>query len=198
MTRDVPLRIPGDAVKEKQAMSRITTIPILLASMVAICCIPLSGQVTMQNRAETQTNFGAANQAAPGIYGGYLIGVGDILNIHVNDEDSISGTYQVDQTGNVRVPLLTEPIPAAKSTTFDLANRLSDDLKKQDILREPAVTVLIVRGMTQNVSVLGAVMRPGQLPHRKTHHACGCDFAGGRIGAKRRKSSDHHASCGSG
>jgi len=101
------------------------------------------------------------------IYGGYMIGVGDILDIHVNDEDRVTGRYQVDQDGKLSVPLLSGPLPAAGTTTFELSTRLREELKKQDILREPAVTVLIVRGMTQNVSVLGAVMRPGTYPIEK-------------------------------
>ncbi|MBZ5641188.1 MAG: SLBB domain-containing protein [Acidobacteriia bacterium] len=148
-------------------MQKTTNLLLILSAFLSISSTPLLGQVTMQNRAETQNTFGSTSPTPPGIYGGYMIGIGDILNIHVNDEDSISGTYQVDQTGNVRVPLLADPIPAAKSTTFEFANRLSTSLKQQDILREPAVTVLIVRGMTQNVSVLGAVMRPGSYPIEK-------------------------------
>ncbi len=90
-----------------------------------------------------------------------MIGIGDILDIHVNDEDSVSGRYQVDQNGQVKIPLLSGAIPAAGTTTFDLSSRLREEMKKQQILREPSVTVLIIRGMTQNASVLGAVMRPG-------------------------------------
>jgi len=145
-------------------MPKITHILLTLAAFVAISSVPVNGQVTMQNRGEVPSTVSPVNQTPPGIYGGYMIGVGDILNIHVNDEDSITGTYQVDQAGNVRVPLLKDPIPAAKSTTFEFANHLSSSLKKEEILRDPAVTVLIVRGMTQNVSVLGAVMRPGTYP----------------------------------
>src|SRR5258706_2782958 len=96
-----------------------------------------------------------------------MIGVGDILDIHVKDEGRLSGIYQVDQDGKLSVPLLSGSIPAAGTTTFELSSHLREELKKQDILREPAVTVLIVRGMTQNVSVLGAVMRPGTYPIEK-------------------------------
>jgi polysaccharide export outer membrane protein len=98
---------------------------------------------------------------APDFYGGYNIGVGDILDIRVADEDMLTGRYQVDQEGHVQMPLLTGPIKAAGLTTFDLAKQLQIELKKQDIMREPSVIVFIARGMTQNVTVLGAVVRPG-------------------------------------
>jgi polysaccharide export outer membrane protein len=126
------------------------------------------GQAVNPNRTPSPAST-ASPQNVPNseIYGGYMIGVGDILDIHVTDEDRVSGRYQVDQDGKLSLPLLSGALPAAGTSTFDLSNRLREELKKQDILRDPSVTVLIVRGMTQNVSVLGAVMRPGTYPVEK-------------------------------
>lgn len=101
------------------------------------------------------------------VYGGYMIGNGDILDIHVNDEDSISGRYQVDQNGKLKLPILSNSFDAAGSTTFDLARHVTDELKKQQILKDPAATVLIVRGMTQNATIVGAVVKPGVYPIEK-------------------------------
>jgi polysaccharide export outer membrane protein len=112
-------------------------------------------------------NNRSADNSGPVVYGGYQIGVGDVLDIHVNDEDDISGKYQVDQDGKVKISLLPNAIQAAGSTTFEFASRMSDELKQNQILREPSVTVLILREMTQNVSVMGAVMRPGVYPLEK-------------------------------
>jgi len=95
------------------------------------------------------------------LYGGYIISPGDILNIHVADEDDITGIYQVTQDGKITLPLLSDPINAAGVTTFYLSNQISDQLLKQQILLHPAVTVFIAREMGQSVSVLGAVGRPG-------------------------------------
>jgi len=99
--------------------------------------------------------------AGADIYAGTLIGAGDILDIRVADEPAVTGRYQVDEDGNVQLPLLAGTIPAAGLTTFQLAKQLQSELKVQDILREPSVTVFIARGMSQNVTVLGAVVRPG-------------------------------------
>jgi polysaccharide biosynthesis/export protein len=145
-------------------MSRPRYVLLVLAAVVLAGTSPVKGQVIAPGRSATPSTNRPPDDSGSEIYGGYMIGTGDILDIHVNDEDSVSGRYQVDQDGKVKVPLLSGTIPAAGITTFDLASRLRDELKKQDILREPSVTVLIVRGMTQNVSVLGAVMRPGTYP----------------------------------
>jgi polysaccharide export outer membrane protein len=103
----------------------------------------------------------AAPTPAADVYGGYMIGVGDILDIRVRDEDAITGRYQVDPDGRIQLPLLSSPVPASGLTTFDLSAKLGDELRRQEILREPSVTVFIVRGMSQNATVLGAVARPG-------------------------------------
>lgn len=142
---------------------------VLLALAAFTCgttCV--RAQAVNPNRtAPPSSPAGPQNVVGGEIYGGYMIGVGDVLDIHVNDEDRVTGRYQVDQDGKVSVPLVAGALAAAGRTTFELSSRLREELKKQDILREPAVTVLIVRGMTQNVSVLGAVMRPGTYPIEK-------------------------------
>jgi len=101
------------------------------------------------------------------LYGGYMIGVGDIINIRIAEEDDVSGRYQVSESGDVKIPLLERPIHADGLTTFDLSGKLAEELKKQQILKEPYVTVFIERGMTQNVTVSGLVARPGVYPIEK-------------------------------
>ena len=142
-------------------MFRVPRTVIVLAAFILAGALTATAQVNSQNRTVVNVPNRVADNPAPVVYGGYQIGVGDVLDIHVNDEDDISGRYQVDQNGAVKVPLLTTPISAAGSTTFQFASRMSDELKKEQILREPSVSVLILREMTQNVSILGAVMKPG-------------------------------------
>src|SRR5215813_3694302 len=100
-------------------------------------------------------------------YGGYLIGIGDIINIRISEEDDVSGRYQVTDTGDVHIPLLSKPVHAAGLTTFDFSNHLADELKQQQILKQPYVTVFIERRMTQNVSLVGPVHRPVIYPLEK-------------------------------
>lgn len=102
-----------------------------------------------------------------GLYGGYFIGVGDIVNIRIAEEDDVSGRYQVSSSGDVQLPLLSKPVHAAGLTTFDFSKKLAEQLKLQQILKEPYVTVFIERGMTQNVSINGPVARPGIYPIEK-------------------------------
>ena len=149
-------------------MSRTTRNLLIAAAFVLAGVVHASAQVNTQNHTTVNnTPNRMPDNPIPSVYGGYQIGVGDILDIHVNDEDDVSGHYQVDQDGNVKISLLSKPLPAAGTTTFQLATLMSEELKKQQILRDPAVSVMILREMTQNVSVLGAVMRPGVYPIEK-------------------------------
>jgi polysaccharide export outer membrane protein len=148
-------------------MSKTAQVFPLLAALLLVNAWAAAAQVNSQNRSIMPASNSVAENPNPVVYGGYQIGVGDILDIHVNDEEDISGRYQVDQDGKVKVSLLSSPIPAAGSTTFQLSSRLRDELKNQNILRDPSVTVLILREMTQNVSVLGAVLHPGVYPIEK-------------------------------
>jgi polysaccharide biosynthesis/export protein len=148
-------------------MSRRTQFLLLVVAFILTNALSAAAQVNAQNRTIVVNPTRPPEIQNTPIYGGYLIGVGDVLDIHVNDEDDVSGRYQVGEDGNVKIPLLSKTISAGGSTTFELASRLTDELKSEDILREPSVTVMILREMTQNVSVLGAVMRPGVYPIEK-------------------------------
>jgi polysaccharide export outer membrane protein len=172
LKRDTPAAIEPIGARRKfgemeGAMSRTSRSLIISVAFILASTVPAAAQVNSQNRGTLNPPSRSPDNPTPVVYGGYQIGVGDVLDVHVNDEDDISGRYQVDQDGNVKVSLLPKPVPAAGATTFQLASRLSDALKQEKILREPSVSVLILREVTQNVSILGAVMRPGVYPIEK-------------------------------
>ena len=124
--------------------------------------VPAGAQRLTGTPNTTPPNTSSAPPAQPNdLYGGYSVSVGDILDVHVADEDDVTGRYQVNQQGNLQLPLLTKPIPAAGETTFSLAKEISEELVKEQILRQPSVTVFIAREMGQDVTVLGPVARPG-------------------------------------
>src|SRR5665213_3091878 len=148
-------------------MSKQLSIFLISAAFVLMNAVTAGAQISSTNRSTLPTPSRSSDQPTSNFYGGYQIGVGDILDIHVNDEEEISGRYQVDQNGKVKISLLSSPLDAAGTTTFDLASRISQELKTQQILRDPSTTVLILRAVTQNVSVLGAVVRPGVYPVEK-------------------------------
>ena len=145
----------------------------LLASLVIALAVflaqPAGAQMPVTNLPPPNAPAQAPETAPPPAYGGYMVGVGDVLQIHVANEDDVSGQYQVDSAGNIQLPLLSSPIHASGLSTFELSKKVGDELKTQGILRQPEVTIFITRSMSHNVTILGEVSRPGVYPLEKQH-----------------------------
>ncbi|MGH9740429.1 MAG: polysaccharide biosynthesis/export family protein [Candidatus Acidiferrales bacterium] len=139
----------------------------LLAAFVVFCGTPANAQQRVDSLPPPNPPAQAPQTNAPPAYGGYMVGVGDVLQVRVVNEDDISGQYQVNSAGNIQLPLLSSPIHAAGESTFELSQKLSDALKTQGILRAPEVTIFILRSMSHNVTILGSVSRPGVYPLEK-------------------------------
>lgn len=102
-----------------------------------------------------------APQAAP-IGADYRIGPLDTVTVNVFQVKDLSGDYQVDLTGNIAMPLIGS-VPAVGLTTKDLQASLAQRLGAR-YLRNPDVTVGIKESTRRNVTVDGAVQRPGIFP----------------------------------
>jgi polysaccharide export outer membrane protein len=153
---------------------------LCIASLLS--CLPAAAQQRIDGKTLAAPQAPASSPTGPLPFGGYIIGTGDILNIRIAEEDDVSGRYQVNESGDIKIPLLREPIHADGKTTFELSKQLADALRKQDILKEPFVTVFIERGMTQNVTVVGPVARPGIYPiERPTHLLDVLSMSGGLL-----------------
>ena len=100
--------------------------------------------------------------------GGYELGPGDEVSIHVVDLNAIPATpYRVGATGAIYVPTIGH-IQAQGLTEEGLSAAIRERLKR--VLVDPDVTVSIVELRSQPVSVLGEVGKPGvhQLEGNKT------------------------------
>jgi polysaccharide export outer membrane protein len=140
---------------------------VLVVAFAAFCARPAHGQMAVGAPPPPNPPAQAPSTAPPPTYDGYMVGVGDVLQVHVVDEDDVSGQYQVNPDGNIRLPLLSSPIHADGESTFDLSKKVGDALKSQGILRYPQVTIFILRSMSHNVTILGEVSRPGVYPLEK-------------------------------
>jgi polysaccharide export outer membrane protein len=90
--------------------------------------------------------------------GPYLLGSGDRLRIVVYDQPSLTNIYEVDQSGDVSMPLIGD-VAARDSTAEALANRIEAKLGAA-YLRDPNVTVEVAT--YRPFFVLGEVGDPGQ------------------------------------
>lgn len=90
--------------------------------------------------------------------GGYVIGIGDALNVLVWDQEKMSARVRVRNDGRVSLPFLDD-VNAAGLTPVALARALEARLTK--FIVTPQVTVVIEEAKPLSVSVLGEVDQPG-------------------------------------
>ncbi len=93
----------------------------------------------------------------------YRIAPLDKLSISVFQVEQLSGEYQVDLTGRIAMPLVGS-LDAVNLTTDELRERLSQRLSER-YLKNPDVTVGIISATGSNITVEGAVRRPGIYPN---------------------------------
>merc|ERR1712232_110937 len=99
--------------------------------------------------------FGAALDA-PNI-SAYQLDAGDKLRIVVFEQDSLTGTYEVNSAGNIMMPLVGE-VRARGATTHSLAKTVRSKLAN-GYLRDPDVSVELTE--SRPFFIHGEVAKPG-------------------------------------
>lgn len=94
--------------------------------------------------------------------GAYRLGTGDELKIAVFGLDAASGTYVIDDSGSISVPLAGQVAVAGK-TLAEVEAALNKALLDRQILKVPQASVQIAR--YRPFYILGEVQRPGQYPY---------------------------------
>ena len=105
---------------------------------------------------------GSASAATPPAYGGtdYRLGANDKIRITVYDEADLSGEFQVDATGFVRLPLIGQ-MKAGGMTAHDLEGGITAALAN-GYLNDPHVNVEVTT--YRPFYVVGEVLKPGEYP----------------------------------
>lgn len=107
----------------------------------------------------------AAPSAAPkdvaAADGRYRIGAGDVLDIRfVKNPELSRDNVRVDNRGMIRMPMLSDDIPAACLTEGELAQAISKLYLKYK--RNPHIDVFVKEYNSKPVAVMGAVVKPGR------------------------------------
>jgi polysaccharide biosynthesis/export protein len=115
---------------------------------------------------------GCAVLAAPGAglpplpkpqAGPYRLGAGDRLTIRIYDQPQLSGSFNIDDSGMVDLPLLGL-VRAAGCTTGELAAAIAGGLEAKKLILNPSVAVEV--STYRPFYILGEVNAPGQYPFR--------------------------------
>lgn len=91
-------------------------------------------------------------------YSDYRLGPGDKVRLTVYDEADLSGEFQVDDTGYVRLPLIGQ-VKAANETARALEGEVSAALA-DGYLKDPRVAIEVTT--YRPFYIIGQVNRPGQ------------------------------------
>ncbi|HEY2675418.1 MAG TPA: polysaccharide export protein EpsE [Steroidobacteraceae bacterium] len=93
----------------------------------------------------------------------YRLGPGDLLKIAVFDHDELGIDARISQSGNITFPLIGQ-VQVAGLSTRDAELLLARRLSEGGFVRQPQVSVLVSEYLSQKVSVMGQVAKPGQYP----------------------------------
>jgi polysaccharide biosynthesis/export protein len=88
----------------------------------------------------------------------YVIGPGDKIDVRAENLQELTGTWQVSEEGAVVFPLLGS-VKLAGSTEREAAERIRGQLA--ELMVEPQITLSVREFHGQQVSVVGAVGKPG-------------------------------------
>ena len=137
-------------------MRKLTVAIVMVASLISIA-------TRAQRLSSPQP--GPASPATPVAIGGsnlpfQPIGASDLVRLIVDDSPELSQTFRVDQQGNLNLPLLNKPIPAAGLMPDALRDEIAATLKAQHLLVRPVVDVSVVEYRSRDVTVAGAVKTP--------------------------------------
>jgi polysaccharide biosynthesis/export protein len=93
----------------------------------------------------------------------YVLGTGDILKVSVYEHPDLSTEVRISETGTIAFPLIG--VVALRGLTMrEGEERIAAALKAGNYVPKPVVNMLVVQFRSQQVSVLGHVLKPGRYP----------------------------------
>lgn len=128
--------------------------------------------------------LGIASPALAGLETGEQINL-TIRGVDAVEQQKISGTYRVGESGKVRLPLLEGLVSARGLTPEQFARAAEAAYKDSGIYSQPAIEVEVIKGINVDdrtvISLGGQVRRAGEVPFRKDMTVIqALDGAGGR------------------
>jgi polysaccharide export outer membrane protein len=141
------------ACASPRATPRATTTEPSMAVADAAAPAASEQQQALVHELWTERRGAAESQA-------FCLGPGDVLEITVGRLQEMQGLrVRVSPAGTITLPMVGE-IPAAGRTEMEVRDAIARRLG-ETVLRDPRVTLFVANQTSQQVSVTGAVARPG-------------------------------------
>jgi polysaccharide export outer membrane protein len=126
--------------------------PVTLLSLLLTISFPAASQ--QPTPANATPEIGGANLPA------LPVGPDDLIAVSVFGSPELSRTVRVSSEGEIRLPMVRNPLKARGLMPSALEAVIAQALISEQILKDPAVTVTIVEYRSHPISVAGAVKRP--------------------------------------
>ncbi|NHZ92152.1 polysaccharide export protein EpsE [Massilia sp. CCM 8733] len=91
------------------------------------------------------------------------LGPGDVLKVSVYGSPDLTLETRVSEGGNISYPLIGQ-VPVAGLSAAAAEKKIASMLEAGNFVKKPQVNVIVTAVQSQQVSVLGAVNRPGRYP----------------------------------
>ena len=101
--------------------------------------------------------------ALPGLAQTDKLGIGDALHVIVHQQPDLTTDARINEQGSITMPLLGE-VKVAGLSPSEAGGAIAERFKKGEFLKNPQVSVAVTTVRSKQVSVLGAVARPGRYP----------------------------------
>jgi polysaccharide export outer membrane protein len=92
--------------------------------------------------------------------GDAALGPGDTFEVSVYGQTDLSGKHRIAEDGSINFPLVGRIEVAGKGASA-IAATLEGELASRQILRDPHVSVFLLEQVSRQISVVGAVAKPG-------------------------------------
>jgi polysaccharide biosynthesis/export protein len=133
---------------------------LIAVAAVSVMSFALSPSISLADSPESSA---AAQQNSPS---NYIIGPGDMLQVFVWRNPSLSVTVPVRPDGKISTPLVENMVAVGKTPS-----QLARDMEKvlSVYVRSPEVNIIVqtALGKLTEVNVIGQVAKPGSFPYHK-------------------------------
>ena len=111
-------------------------------------------------------NKGDTVKPPPTVQQDTTLGPGDVFDVRVFNEESLSSKYQVASDGTIDYPLIGN-ITVEGLSPQKVAILIAEKLVEGKFLKNPQVSVLVQEYKSKQIHILGQVKRPGTFPFQQ-------------------------------
>ncbi|MBB3284775.1 polysaccharide export protein EpsE [Mitsuaria sp. TWR114] len=141
---------------------RFPILPLVSTAVSAVLAVSLATGAVAQTPARPG-NAPAPTGLSTGAAAEYRLGSGDAIKISVFQNPDMTLETRVSEAGTISFPLLGV-VRIGGLSVSDAESRIAEGLRKGNFVKQPQVTILVLKVTGNQASVLGQVNQPGRYP----------------------------------